>query len=113
MTETQRGKIESLLANNATLLEVLSEPDCVSQSRWETQRGFRNLYYLCLSFSFNRAKVTEMLNFITVVHQPAPGESAEETKRLGHTVPYVASEIFNSEIKSVGRQFFYDGELEE
>lgn len=54
-----------------------------------------------------------MLNFITVVHQPAPGESAEETKRLGHTIPYVASEIFNSEIKSVGRQFFYEGELSE
>lgn len=54
-----------------------------------------------------------MLNYITVVHQPALHESEQETKRLGHTAPYVASEIFNSEIKSVCRQFFYEGELAE
>lgn len=52
-----------------------------------------------------------MLTYITVVHQPQMGESEQETKRLGHTVPYVASEFFNSEIKAVGRQFFYEGEL--
>lgn len=68
---------------------------------------------LLLFASFNRAKVTDMLNYITVVHQPALHESEQETKRLGHTAPYVASEIFNSEIKSVCRQFFYEGELAE
>jgi hypothetical protein len=36
MTEQQRTKIESLLEANSTLEEILSDPDIVSQSKWET-----------------------------------------------------------------------------
>jgi hypothetical protein len=44
MTEKQRITIEQLLEGNATLEEVLSQPDIVNQSKWETQRSLANLY---------------------------------------------------------------------
>jgi len=44
MTEKQRITIEQLLVGDATLEEVLSQPDIVNQSKWETQRSLANLY---------------------------------------------------------------------
>lgn len=44
MTEKQRITIEQLLKGDATLEEVLSQPDIVNQSKWETQRSLANLY---------------------------------------------------------------------
>lgn len=38
MTKEQRTAIEALLARDASLEEVLSEPDIISQSQWEAQR---------------------------------------------------------------------------
>ncbi len=44
MTEKQRITIEQLLEGDATLEQVLSQPDIVNQSKWETQRSLANLY---------------------------------------------------------------------
>ena len=38
MTKDQRTAIEGLLARNASLEEILGEPDIIGQSQWETQR---------------------------------------------------------------------------
>jgi hypothetical protein len=42
MTETQRTKIESLLDSGATLEQLLSEPEIVSESKWETASGLKD-----------------------------------------------------------------------
>jgi predicted DNA-binding protein YlxM (UPF0122 family) len=42
MTEKQRSKIRQLLNRNASLEEILSEPEVVNQSKWETQASFKN-----------------------------------------------------------------------
>lgn len=58
MTEKQRITIDKLLEGYATLEQVLSEPDIVDQSKWETQRSLANLYLLQYNlFSFDRQKV--------------------------------------------------------
>jgi len=44
MTEKQRFTIEQLLEEDATLEQVLSEPDIVNQSKWETKSSLANLY---------------------------------------------------------------------
>ena len=50
--------IDKLLEGYATLEQVLSEPDIVDQSKWETQRSLANLYLLQYNlFSFDRQKV--------------------------------------------------------
>lgn len=38
MTHEQRTTIESLLAEDACLDKILSEPETINQSRWEVQR---------------------------------------------------------------------------
>ncbi len=38
MSEQQRTALERLLDANASLVEVLSEPEIAGQSKWETQR---------------------------------------------------------------------------
>lgn len=38
MTESQRTAIETLVDRGASLLELLSEPECVAQSQWEAKR---------------------------------------------------------------------------
>jgi hypothetical protein len=42
MTEQQRTAIERLLDADATLLEMLSDPDIVGQSKWETKRALKD-----------------------------------------------------------------------
>jgi hypothetical protein len=42
MSERQRSKTEELLENNATLIELLSEPEIINQSKWETVRSLQN-----------------------------------------------------------------------
>lgn len=42
MTEVQRTKTQQLLEDNATLEQLLSEPDIVSQSKWQTADSLKN-----------------------------------------------------------------------
>jgi hypothetical protein len=42
MSERQRSKTEELFEKNASLIELLSEPDIINQSKWETVRSLQN-----------------------------------------------------------------------
>jgi len=50
--------------------------------------------------SFTREKVNQMLKFIIEM----PPEGCSHTR--GHTMPFVANEIFNCEMASISQKFF-------
>lgn len=48
-----------------------------------------------------------MLGYIVNATTQVEGKDSAETHRLGHIVPFVATEIFNAEIPAVTKEFFY------
>ena len=68
--------------------------------KWKTWKIVKSISLFLIICSFTREKVIQMLSYI--IEMPPEGCSHAR----GHTMPFVASEIFGCEMQSITSKFF-------